>query len=153
MRALIAFAAATAAIQSGAPGPVAITVVNPIAIARPSETISLPAADLLTRLAVKDVRDVQVRDARLGTDLLTQAVDVDDDGTFDELIFQADLAPGETRAFTATAGAADPEALRVPRLRPVRARAARRFRVGKRPRRAPHVRHGPRDLGAGAADE
>ena len=36
-------------------------------------------------------------------------------------------------------------------LRPVRARAPRRLRVGERPHRAPHVRPGPGDLAQGAA--
>jgi hypothetical protein len=55
-------------------------------------------------VGAKDVRTVHVRDSRTGTDLLTQAVDANDDGTFDELIFQADLAPGETRSFALAAG-------------------------------------------------
>lgn len=104
MRAYIALAGLALAAQSAAPVQRTITVVNPAAVARPSETISVRAADLLAALSVKDVRDVQVRDTRAGRDLLTQAVDNDDDGTFDELIFQADLEPKETRTFTATAG-------------------------------------------------
>jgi hypothetical protein len=104
MRALIALAAAAVAAQSGPAAPAAITVVNPLAMARPSETIAVPAPELLKAVAVKDIRDMQVRDPRSGQDVLTQAVDADDDGTFDELIFQADLEPGATRTFTVTAG-------------------------------------------------
>jgi hypothetical protein len=104
MRALIALAGVALVAQSGAPAPATITVVNPLAIARSAETITVRASDLLKAVAVKDVRDLQVRDNHTGQDLLTQAVDVDDDGTFDELIFQADLDPGETRTFTATSG-------------------------------------------------
>ena len=105
MRAVIVLAGVALVAQSGTPAPATITVVNPAAIARPAETIGVRVADLLKLVPVKDVRELHVRDGRLGTDLLTQAVDEDDDGTFDELIVQADLEPGETRAFTVTAGA------------------------------------------------
>jgi hypothetical protein len=105
MRALMALAAATVALsQAAPPPPVSLTVVNPLAIARPAETIVLGAADLLRALPVKDIREVHVRDGVTGADLLTQAVDLDDDGRFDQVIFQADLSPGETRAFALTAG-------------------------------------------------
>lgn len=79
-------------------------VVNPIAVERPSETITLSAGTLIEELQVKDVRTVRVRDGKSGEDLLTQAVDLNDDGTFDEVIFQADLAAGETRRFTLSVG-------------------------------------------------
>ena len=42
--------------------------------------------------------------------------------------------------------AAGAEARGLQGLRPLRARAPRRLRVGERPHRAPHVRHGPGDL-------
>ena len=41
----------------------------------------------------------------------------------------------------------------LPRLRPVRARALRRLRLGERPGGAPGLRPGARDLAEGAADE
>ena len=72
---------------------------NPTADARPSETITLSAADLQRVLGANNLQLVHVRDER-SVDLLTQAVDVNDDGTFDELIFQADLKPREARRFT-----------------------------------------------------
>lgn len=103
MRALILLVAAALTLgQAAAPPPATITVVNPLDVARPAETISVAAADLLKAVPVKDVREVHVRDG--ATDILTQAVDVDDDGAFDELIFQADLAPRETRVFALSAG-------------------------------------------------
>lgn len=104
MRAVSALAIAALAFGQGATAPATITVVNPLAIARPAETIAVPAAQLLEAVAVTDVRDVRVRDPRTGKDVLTQAVDLDDNGTFDELIFQADLDPSETRAFALSAG-------------------------------------------------
>ena len=52
-----------------------------------------------------DVRRVRVRDDRAGKDLLTQAVDLNDDGTFEQVIFQVDLAASEKRHVLAVASA------------------------------------------------
>jgi hypothetical protein len=82
-----------------------VTVRNPIYIARPNETIVLDAAQLRTLLAVDDVRKVHVRADGSGPDLLVQAVDTNDDGVFEQLLFQADFAPHETRVFELTVGA------------------------------------------------
>ena len=105
MRALIALAAAVVALGQASPQPPAtLTVVNPLDLARPAETITVAAADLLAVVPVKDLRAIHVRDAQTGADLLTQAIDLDDNGTFDELIFQANLAAKESRTFAVTAG-------------------------------------------------
>ncbi|MBZ5510962.1 MAG: DUF4861 domain-containing protein [Acidobacteriia bacterium] len=81
-----------------------VMVKNPIDLARSSETIVLDAAELRRILGVKDVRRVHVRDARSAQDLLVQAVDLNDDGTFDQLLFQTDIGPSETRKFVLTVG-------------------------------------------------
>ena len=87
------------------PAPTAIVTVSELAgLDRPSETVVLAAADLQRTLTVKDIRTVRVRDDKTSTDLLTQAVDRNDDGTFDELLFQADISARETRRFTLTVG-------------------------------------------------
>ena len=80
-----------------------LTVTNPTSDARPSETITLTAADLQRVLGAKNLQLVHVQDDR-GADLLTQAIDVNDDGTFDELIFQTDLKPREMRRFSLATG-------------------------------------------------
>jgi hypothetical protein len=80
-----------------------LTVTNPTADQRPSETITLTAADLLRVVGAKNLQLVHVRDDR-GADLLTQAIDGDDNGTFDELIFQTDLKSREMRRFTVATG-------------------------------------------------
>jgi hypothetical protein len=80
------------------------TVVNPLDLARPSETIVLAAADVQKLLAVEDVRTVKVRDDAANKDLLTQAIDLNDDGKFEQLIFQVDLAPRETRTLSLSVG-------------------------------------------------
>jgi hypothetical protein len=77
----------------------AVTAGNPIDLARPSETIVLAAADLQRVLGVDDIRTVHVTDGAAGPELLAQAVDLDDDGKFDQLVFQADFAPRQSRTF------------------------------------------------------
>ncbi len=92
-----------AATLAAAPG-IAVTVRNPLDIARASETIVLDAGQLRTMLPVDDVRKVHVRAEGSDKDLLVQAVDVNDDGVFDQLLFQADFAPKQTRVFLLTVG-------------------------------------------------
>ena len=90
-----------------AAGPSAtVTVKNPIALARPSETIVIAAAAIKAALTVDDLRKVHVTDAASGKEVLAQAIDLNDDGKFDQVIFQADLAANATRTFTISVGAA-----------------------------------------------
>lgn len=81
-----------------------VTAKNPLAIARPSETIELAVPALKRAMEFDDVQKIHVKDDRSGKDLLTQAVDTDDDGIFEMLIFQSDFAASETRTFTLTVG-------------------------------------------------
>ena len=94
---------ALAAVLAAAPG-AAVTVRNPIDLARTSETIVLDAAQLRNLLPVDDVRKVHVRAEGSDRDLVVQAVDVNDDGVFDQLLFQADFAAKQTRVFLLTVG-------------------------------------------------
>ena len=88
-----------------AAGPAAaVTVRNPAAIARAAETIVVSGAELSKVLAVDDLRKVHVRDDASGQDLLVQAIDQDDDGKFDEVVFQSDLAPSQAKTFTLSVG-------------------------------------------------
>jgi len=81
-----------------------VTVTNPLAAARPSETIELGIDALKRALTFDDVRKIQVKDTKTGKVLLTQAVDTNDDGTFEYVIFQADLAASATQTFSLTVG-------------------------------------------------
>jgi len=81
-----------------------VTVRNPIDVARLAETIVLQAADLKRLLAVEDIRQVHVRDTQSNRDLLVQAVDTNDDGTFEELLFQTDIGPLKTKTFLLSVG-------------------------------------------------
>ncbi len=81
-----------------------VTARNPIDLARPSETVVLQRADVRRVLAADDLRKVHVRDGATGQELLAQAVDVNDDGVFEELVFQADFGPRQTRSFALAVG-------------------------------------------------
>jgi Domain of unknown function (DUF4861) len=96
-------AALLAGVLAAAPA-ATVTVRNPIDLARANETIVLDAAQLRMLLPVDDVRKVHVRAEGADKDLLVQAVDTNDDGVFEQLLFQADFAPRQTRVFTLTVG-------------------------------------------------
>jgi hypothetical protein len=84
---------------------ITIEALNPLPMARTSQTIEVSAKDL-EALGEKDLSKVHVADAK-GVDLLCQAIDLDGDPlrTWDAVIFQADFAAGEKKTFTLTAGA------------------------------------------------
>ena len=82
-----------------------VRAVNRLRISRPAQTIEISAA-ALAPLAENDLTKIHVKDSS-GRGLLCQAVDTDYDDYHrpDIVIFQSDFAPGETRTFTAYAGA------------------------------------------------
>ncbi len=84
-----------------------VQVKNDLALARPSETISLNMKELVQGLAISDLKKtgIHVIDAISGKEFLTQAIDMDGDAAMDLLIFQADFKPGESRSFTLKSGA------------------------------------------------
>jgi hypothetical protein len=92
-----------APVPAAGPGAV-VTVRNPLSVARPAETVVLSVSELQKVLAVDDIRRVHVGDAGAARELLTQAVDLNDDGKFEEFLFQADLGPGETKTFELSVG-------------------------------------------------
>lgn len=81
-----------------------VTVRNPTSFARANETVTLDASALRRLLSVDDVRRVNVRDLQSGRDLLTQAIDANGDGHYEQLIFQTNIAPRETKKFALSAG-------------------------------------------------
>jgi len=91
------------AVPAAPPGAV-VTVKNALEIARPSETIVLAGAAIRKAMPVEDLRTVHVTDDASGTELVAQPIDLNDDGVFDEVIFQADVAPGATRTFGLSVG-------------------------------------------------
>lgn len=95
-----------------------IAITNPTAQERPAEDIVIPIADL--RKIAPDLRAgqliVTVTDSNSeaedatklqATEVPSQVDDLDDDGKADELAFQLDLKPNQTRIVTVTYGDAD----------------------------------------------
>lgn len=97
--AAIAIPAGTGAAQTS----LRVTVENPIATARPDETVGVPWAEVTRMLRGAAPNRIRVRDAD-GRELVSQVVDNDGNGTADELIFQADFMAGGTRSFTVETG-------------------------------------------------
>lgn len=81
-----------------------VRAVNRLHIARASQTIELSGKDLAP-LGENDLTKIHVRDSS-GKEVLCQAVDTDYDDYHkpDIVIFQADFAPDETKAFTVSVG-------------------------------------------------
>lgn len=104
---LLAALAAGASLAAGAlsvgPGALRVTVRNELDLARPQETVELALASL-PGLAADDLPRVHVAEEAGGRPLLSQAVDADGDGSFDQLVFQADFAPRQARTFQLTVG-------------------------------------------------
>jgi pectinesterase len=76
-----------------------VTAKNSLQIARPSETIELAWAELKKSLPTLHPQRVQVKDKASGVQLRWQVIDTDGDGSPDQLIFQGDFQPGETKTF------------------------------------------------------
>jgi pectinesterase len=77
---------------------VRITARNPASIERQSETVVLKWKDLRRQVPTLSPSEIGVfeRDSAL----ICQNVDLNDDGTMDELVFQSSFAPGETKTFS-----------------------------------------------------
>ncbi len=82
-----------------------VSAVNLLPLARPCETIEIPAKDL-EPLHAKNLSLVHVMDSN-GNELPCQAIDTDGDElrSFDAVIFQAAFAAGETKTFKLIVGA------------------------------------------------
>jgi len=82
-----------------------VKTVNPLPFARSSQTLALSRA-VLAPLDVEDLEKIHICDSA-GKEVLAQAVDTDFDDlrSPDEVIFQADFGPGETKVFEVRAGA------------------------------------------------
>jgi pectinesterase len=100
---VISLCASGPAVPAAAPVAL-VTVKNALDIARPSETIVLTASAIRQAMPVEDLRTVHVADAASGAEVLAQPVDTNDDGVFDEVVFQTDMGPRATRTFTLSVG-------------------------------------------------
>lgn len=79
-----------------------VTVRNDLPFARRSETIELTAASLAPLGA--DLTKIHVFEQGSSREVLAQALDLDADGIFESLIFQADVPARGTRAFDLKSG-------------------------------------------------
>lgn len=86
---------------------VSIQLANPLAAPRAAETIAINLTELRRLAPALEPGKTLVKDDR-GKVVLSQLVDVDGDETPDELVFQVDLAPRQTRVLTAEAGERPP---------------------------------------------
>jgi len=107
--ALFGFASLLPLAATNAQGSIMLRASNSLPIERRDEIISVPWATVTAKLASATSTKVRVTDGD-GRELLSQVVDNDGNGTFDELIFQASFGPKDTRRFTveATAPSATP---------------------------------------------
>jgi len=77
---------------------VTITVKNPLAVARPLETVSVRLAEVHTLLPSLQFKKTVIEDASFAP-LLSQWVDTDGDERPDELVFQTALGANESKTF------------------------------------------------------
>ena len=84
-----------------------VTVANPSAFARTRETIALSGAELAKLAPGFELKQALVVDAG-GRPVLSQLVDMTGDDEPDDLVFQADFAPGEAKRFNLRLGQRHP---------------------------------------------
>ena len=82
---------------------IVVTLTNPLAARRPAETIALALADLVKVVPGLELKRLQVVDTK-GKLVLSQLVDLDGDETPDQVVFQTDLAPNESKSFKLRVG-------------------------------------------------
>jgi unsaturated rhamnogalacturonyl hydrolase len=96
-------ASAPLAVASPSAEAVGVKVSNPLKAARASETVVLALPELAAIAKLDPARTVVVDAA--GKPVMSQLVDLDGDEVPEQLVFQTDLGPLETRTFTVQAGA------------------------------------------------
>lgn len=75
------------------------TVANPLAIDRQRETITIPVAEISRLVEQYGIENLLLKEEGGTEGLVTQAVDVDGDGTADEVLFQTDIAANAEKRF------------------------------------------------------
>jgi hypothetical protein len=86
-----------------------VEVANPVGSARKHETVAVDRKELAQLAPAADFKALVVTDAK-GALVLSQLVDSDGDEDPDELVFQTDLKPNETKMFKLRAGPRTPAA-------------------------------------------
>ncbi|PAP75402.1 DUF4861 family protein [Rubrivirga marina] len=103
MRTLLTLALLASAAASAQPA-VTVTVENPTTTARPDEVVEVDWAALADALPALSVNAVRAVDAS-GAELVSQPLDIDQDGTPEHLLVLTSLWPNETRSFRVEAAA------------------------------------------------
>jgi pectinesterase len=80
-----------------------VTVRSDLDAARPEEAVEIGAAALTALAGPADLAKVRVHDEQ-GRELVAQAVDLDGDAAFEQLVFLADFAPRQSRTFVLSLG-------------------------------------------------
>jgi pectinesterase len=92
-----------AALGEAQPPTLRLSVTSELDAARPEEVVEVPAATLAAVGKPADLPKLRVHDEQ-GRELLAQAVDLDGDAAFDQLVFLADFAPRQSRTFVVSVG-------------------------------------------------
>jgi hypothetical protein len=104
--AALVFGLLTAASSIPAAGKkIIIQAVNELDLTRANETLVLSLKELGSGLPAKDPRSISIFDEKTGRELLGQGIDLNGDVMADQIVFQADFAPRETRRFVLSEGA------------------------------------------------
>jgi pectinesterase len=103
--AALALVAAPRALRAQAGAGFTVRAENTLGIQRVDETVGVPWTTVKQTMPAATTDRLHVREAGTGRDVVSQVVDNDGDGTPDELIFQANFFPGESRTFAVEAGA------------------------------------------------
>jgi hypothetical protein len=85
-------------------GAVSIVAKNPLDIPGRASTLAISWQQIRQADSALKPEEVQVFDPATGAALASQEVDLDGDGTSDEIVFQADFAAGETKNFGIRSG-------------------------------------------------
>ncbi len=94
--------AAGSLVRAGELSTLRIRAVNPLPTACPQVVLTLRADSLADPQSAKSgATALEIYDGATNRALVTQAVDLDGNGSIDEWVFQADFATGETREFRA----------------------------------------------------
>jgi hypothetical protein len=76
-----------------------VTATNSLKLYRQSETIAITWTEIKQLALIVEPGKIQVYDAKHDKKLVTQFIDIDQNGTADEMIFQSDFQPEETKTF------------------------------------------------------
>ena len=98
-----ALQAASASAAEGETDLVQVTLANPLAAPRPSETIALDLRDLTQVAPGLDLKKIVVVDAT-SHPVLSQLVDMNGDESLGQLVFQAHFGPSEVKTFRLRVG-------------------------------------------------